>query len=485
MTLPRLATIIPVLAVATLCQANAQPTVTEEQITFEASDGSAVDAFRGTMTVPENRADPDSRMIELAYVRFPATGAWDGEGGDPIIYLAGGPGGSGIGTAEGRRFSLFMAMRAYGDVIAFDQRGTGASNDMPECTSSVEIGYAEVLSDAAVADRYREAAEECALFWQGQGIDLAGYTTRESVKDIDDLRQALGADQVTLWGISYGSHLALAALKDIEEGVGKVVLASVEGLDQTVKLPARTDAYFGRLQQAINSDPAAAAAFPDIAALMRRVHARLDSEPLELTLTIRGEEQAVVFQRMHMQQIASAMIADPENAAQLIGIYFMLDQGDTGPLMQLLSYFMAGEGTALSFRPMSLAMDIASGISAERLALVEEQAETSLLRDYLNFPMPQLNGMLGLDLGDEFRTDPVSDVPVLVLTGTLDGRTYPEGQREATAGLSNAVHIEVTNAGHNLFMASPEVTARIEAFMAGEEVSTDPILVPLPAFLPQ
>ena len=45
----------------------------EQPVTFEARSGESVDAFRGLVAVPENRADPASRAIELSYVRFPAT----------------------------------------------------------------------------------------------------------------------------------------------------------------------------------------------------------------------------------------------------------------------------------------------------------------------------------------------------------------------------------------------------------------------------
>ncbi len=103
----------------------------ETAIVFEAASGERVEAFSGSLVVPENRANAGSRDIMLKYVRFPATGD---NVGAPIVYLAGGPGGSGIEAAKYNRFPLFMAMREFGDVIAFDQRGTGGSNDLPNCT---------------------------------------------------------------------------------------------------------------------------------------------------------------------------------------------------------------------------------------------------------------------------------------------------------------------------------------------------------------
>lgn len=96
----------------------------ETEISFAPKSGDPVQAYEGALTVPENRSNADSRSITLKYVRFPATGETSGA---PIVYLSGGPGGSGIQTAKYDRFPLFMAMREFGDVIAFDQRGTGAS----------------------------------------------------------------------------------------------------------------------------------------------------------------------------------------------------------------------------------------------------------------------------------------------------------------------------------------------------------------------
>ena len=458
--------------------ANAAPVPDETTIIFEARGGQTANALRGSFMVPENRSDPDSRMIRIEYVRFPATGDVSGP---PIVYLSGGPGGSGIGTAKGRRFPLFMAMRAFGDVIALDQRGTGASNDLPTCDSSQIDPDETPISDAEYLTRHKLAADECLAFWESEGVDIHGYTTRESVADLDALRKHLGAEKISLWGISYGSHLSLATLKEMDDRIDRVVLASVEGLDQTAKLPARTDAYFDRLQATLNQTPDLKTQFPDINALLRRVHAKLDASPIMLDVPLEdGSTAPFLLERRDLQQIMSGMISDPQWAILGLGIYAELDAGGSSGITRLMARFI-DPGAPISYRPMSFAMDIASGASALRAAEIEQQAETSLLKDYLNFPMPQLNGYVpGLDLGDAFREAPISDVPVLVLSGTLDGRTYPESGREAVSGLSNAHIVTLKNAGHNLFMSSPEVTALIEAFMRGEELSTDTLTVDIP-----
>jgi hypothetical protein len=69
-----------------------------------------------------------------------------------------------------------------------------------------------------------------------------------------------------------------------------------------------------------------------------------------------------------------------------------------------------------------------------------------------------------------------------LLSGTLDGRTYIDSQKQATQGLSNLTQVTVVNAGHNLFMSSPKVTEVIESFLKGEPVTTKEIKVKLPSF---
>ena len=53
----------------------------------------------------------------------------------------------------------------------------------------------------------------CAAELRDKGIDLAAYNTEASADDLEDLRKALGAPKISLFGFSYGTHLALAAIR--------------------------------------------------------------------------------------------------------------------------------------------------------------------------------------------------------------------------------------------------------------------------------
>src|SRR3546814_10923819 len=70
---------------------------------------------------------------------------------------------------------------------------------------------------------------------------------------------------------------ALAATRQMGDRIDRVVLASVEGTDQTLKLPARTDAFLERVGALLQNDPKAVS-LPPLPDLMRHVLAELEQE---------------------------------------------------------------------------------------------------------------------------------------------------------------------------------------------------------------
>ncbi len=442
------------------------PAIRYEPYVFTARNGTKVDAELGKFEVPENRAHPGSRKITISFVRFKSTSPNPGE---PIVYLAGGPGGSGVGTAQGPRFPLFMALREVADVIALDQRGVNLSNSIPPCKPANRPTPDQAITRAAIVDYYRTALTTCFDEWVAKGVDIDGYTTRESAQDIEDLRRALGVEKVNLWGISYGSHLGLAMLKYHPKSVRRVVLAGIEGLDETVKMPSDTDAYFARVQAVIDADPKAKAVYPDLAGLMRRVHEKLNATPAQATFTPSGASAplTIMFDGFVVQLLASQSIADPSGVARAPLLYLALDKGDYTRAGQLLyGQFFARPPV---FFGMGEAMDLASGITKARLARVEQEARTSLLGDALNFPMPHVLGIRpGIDLGDGFRAPVKSDVPTLFISGTLDGRTSPDAARETLKGFSHGQQMIVENGGHNIYEADPRIGEIVLAYFKGQ-----------------
>jgi pimeloyl-ACP methyl ester carboxylesterase len=441
---------------------------------FKGWRGAETDAERGFFEVPEDRRDPKSRRIRLSYVRFASPAA---KPGPPIVYLAGGPGGTATGTMTGPRFPILLALRENADVIAFDQRGTGLSNHIPRrpTTTAPPPAFTRAGLTAHVRDEFAKAWAE----WTAQGVAMRGYNTAENADDIDDLRKHLGAEQIDLWGISYGSHLGLSVLKRHGERVRRVALASLEGQDQTVKSPGALDLYLKRVDALLGADPAARAAVSDLTALMRRVHARMEAEPERMTVTLRGAPAEVLVGGFAVQMLAGSLIANPETLVMLPGLYRKLDAGD----MSAMTPFMGQMSGLLGIGGMPEAMDLASGISPKRLARIQREAKTAVLGDALNFPMPHLLGAVpGVDLGADFRAPFRIDNPALLVAGTLDGRTPLEEQAEVAAQFRRRSQVTVENAGHNVFEAHPQVQDLLVRFFKGEAVADTRLALPAPKF---
>lgn len=471
--------IVTVLLAALVVVPSAVAAQNFEPYTFDVRLTQSIKAERGEIMVKENRSEPDSRMIPIRFVRLKSRAEHPGA---PIIYLAGGPGAAGTTAMRGQRWLLFDRLRDVADVIILDQRGTGLSSTLPTCTSSVEIPSDRATTRELYIRLHREALEECLGFWKREGVDIRGYTTWESAADIDAVRQALGAARVNLIGISYGTHLALATLKRYPDRIDRLVLASAEGLDQTVKLPARTDAYFERLQASINADPAARDFYPDARGLIEGVLDHVEANP-SMLLVDDTPEFYHTLGRFEMQLITGYMFSDPSRVASILEGYLDAADGDYTWFRRYLDWNVGDN--IISFDGMAVAMDIASGISPERLTRVETEAKTSLLGDALNFPMPHLGSAIpGIDLGNDFREPVTSDRPALFLSGTLDGRTYPEAHAEIAKGFSNGAIVTIENAGHNLFFSHPDIVGIIVDFFDGAPAESRTITVPAPSFVP-
>ncbi|HLL74601.1 MAG TPA: alpha/beta hydrolase [Pyrinomonadaceae bacterium] len=449
---------------------------------FENAKGEKTDAEFGTLLVPENRRDPRSNLIELAFVRFKSTSE---NPGPPVVYLAGGPGGSGIGAATGSRFPLFMAMREVGDVIAFDQRGTGRSKPNLSCYERWDFPLHVAPTRAELVRVARERSRSCAQYWRGiQRVDLAGYTTNESADDLDALRVALGAKQISLWGISYGTHLALATVRRHPRSVARLILAGTEGPDHTYKLPSNIERHLADLSAAVAADAEVGRDVPDLRALMRSVYERLEREPAVVEVTDPQTKQKVrVTVNKFMMQFLSASNIGTTTEEFYPLIYWRAARGDFAPTAEAwLRLSRSDFGNAMSF-----VMDCASGATAARRERIAREAKEALLGELADQAFPDVCAEWNApDLGDEFRSPVRSDVPALFISGTLDARTPVSNAEEYRAGFANSAHLVIEGAVHSdpLFLSSPRIKEVMLDFMLGRPVTSEKITPPPMKFRP-
>ncbi|MGA6150118.1 alpha/beta hydrolase [Stenotrophomonas sp. NPDC077461] len=414
------------------------------------------------LEVPRHHDQPQGPRMRLRVVRLRATGG-DGSAA-PVVYLAGGPGGSGIGTARGPRWPVFDQMRREADVLLLDQRGAGASEPPPECPYQDRFDDARPLQREAMLATLHATTARCVAYWREAGVDLAAYTTVESAGDLDALRQALGVPRISLWGMSYGTHLALATMRLHGDGLERVVLMGVEGPDDTLKLPLAADALLGEL-----ATVARPAGVEDLQGSAVRVLAALREQPRQGTSRMQGGRTVMIG--AFDGQLAIALSLGQRMTQQWLPMVLReAEQGNYDPLADLVLLLRSQYGAS---NAMSLAMDVASGQSPQRRALAEAQARQSLFGDAMNVPFPSLGDGLGLvDLGEGFRAPLRSDVPVLLISGTLDGRTPPANAEALRPGLSNHRSLLVRNAAHDneMWVGNPAIARSIVDFLAGRPV---------------
>jgi pimeloyl-ACP methyl ester carboxylesterase len=123
-------------------------------------------------------------------------------------------------------------------------------------------------------------------------------------------------------------------------------------------------------------------------------------------------------------------------------------------------------------------MDCASYASAARLERIRRETGSTILGAAIDFPFPAICDGLNLPrLGDQFRAMLRSSVPVLFITGEMDGRTPVSNAREVAAGFSNHQHLVVGNAGHGI-LGYPELTPAMMAFLRGQPIPQSSVSFP-------
>jgi pimeloyl-ACP methyl ester carboxylesterase len=446
--------------------------ITAVHLTTHEGPRVTVEAEEGWLEVPEWWDDGGGRTIRLHFYRFRSTAE---QPGDPIVYLAGGPGGSGSTAAMGDRFPLFQAMRAVGDVIAFDQRGVYGTSPFLVCPNSWDYPLDEPRTHHRAVELEGRWARECARSWEAQGVDLAAYHTRASVADLEALRAALDADRLNLWGISYGTHLGLAYIRQHPNRVHRAVLAGVEGPDHTIKLPSSWERAVAALDSATAADPGAVAAFGRVRPMIDRLVQRFD--PPRAVVAEDGRE--VVIGREDVLLTILNAFSEREDYIEIPMRLHQILQGNEA----MLAERVADARTTRRGLAMTAVVDCASGISPQRLARVEREAAVSWLGEATLSTDPWVcEAWPHVDLGPDFRAPIESAVPVLFVSGTLDARTPPANAEEVLLGFPNGRHLVIEGAGHDddLLLSDPGIVEAMIGFLgSGAEPPRRIVLPPL------
>ncbi len=249
----------------------------------------------GFVLVPEDRSQADSPTIKLPVAVF--TSQSPNRQPDPIIYLAGGPGGNTMDSVPDWYQTFAGFIQSDRDFILFDQRGVGLAQPSLDCPEYYQMELQQLPlnpTDAEASKLYNEALTTCYQRLVKSGIDMNAYNSAANAADVADLVKALGYDRVNLLGISYGTRLALTIMRDYPESVRSVILDSVippnvNGV--TGDIYAR-DRVFETLFNNCASDAACNKAYPNLKDTLLNTARKLDQTPVMLHVTIPPETTA-------------------------------------------------------------------------------------------------------------------------------------------------------------------------------------------------
>lgn len=180
-----------------------------------------------TLDVPVDHAAPDGATTELALARLPATGSASKRIGS-LIVNPGGPGGSGLEFLAGSGISIPDDLRKRFDIVSFDPRGIAASSPLDCLTQTQRADLVDAESPDDPAQAQAKAAQDEQSIADGCEADDAELFhhmgTDQVAADLDDIREAVGDDQLTFLGLSYGTRIAAAYATQFPEKVRAVVL---------------------------------------------------------------------------------------------------------------------------------------------------------------------------------------------------------------------------------------------------------------------
>lgn len=217
-----------------------------ETSTQAASFERAPTAECAMLAVPLDYEEPDGEQAAIAVMRIPARGESLGH----LVTNPGGPGGTGLAAiAESSAMLAESAITERFDLVGFDPRGVGASTPAVSCMTDAEADAGTVRTSsidgiaAWTEETTRDLLERCAESVGGEEA-LAHMGTRDAARDMDVLRAALGDEQLTYLGQSYGTRLGAVYAEQFPERVGAMVLDGV-GDPTAGTMERRVQAYAG------------------------------------------------------------------------------------------------------------------------------------------------------------------------------------------------------------------------------------------------
>lgn len=431
------------------------------------------DAECAVLERAENPDDVGGAQIELFVARIPSRSA--SPAADAMTLIQGGPGGSSVDLYAmlGTSFRQILATR---DILLVDQRGTGRSGAL-RCPDA----------PPAAADAARRAARRCL---DGLAADPRYYTTSLAVADLEAVRAAAGYQQLSIYGVSYGSRVALHYLRRHPGRVRTLVVDGVvpPGWVLGGDLARFAQRAFDALAARCAADGECERRFGDLHRLLARVERELgDGLAISLPDPTSGTPTEHHLDADELRSLVRISSYSTEQAALVPLLLGSALRGDWRPLAAQALLLERGLGDALA-----IAMHHSVVCSEDYPWMDAPQARRGLERTYMGTWL--LDGLIEVcsvwpagPVDDDFHAPLTAAVPTLILSGQHDPVTPPDNGARLDAMLPQSMHIEVPGHGHGVAGRGclPQLIARFVegGTLEGLDASCALRERPLPMFL--
>ena len=404
----------------------------------------SISAECAEVSVPESDAE-GSRRITLSVARIPAINRRKQT--DPIVLLAGGPG-QGAQLSFTAVSTVFSRTGRQRDIVLLDQRGTGRSN-MLSCVTESRSTAETFASDTAT---FVKLNEKC-LEKLRSASDLGAYTTSHAVRDLDAVRALLGYEKLNFYAASYGTRVAQHYARRYPERVRSMVLDGVVAPETVLGPEISLDAQvaLNGIWKRCNADKPCRDRFGDLQSKTMALQNVLKIKPQRVEIPnprtgttesfdFGAEQLAVVLRFGSYDQYFSAMLP------------LVVTEAARGNFHPIGSLFLMTAGSVQDMIAVGMHNSVVCSedvprydtVSVDRAAV----AATYLGTGFLD-ALPQIcrNWPRGLVDGDFFEPL-ISDVPTLLLSGSLDPVTPPDDAERVARSLKSSRHLVLEGSGH-------------------------------------
>jgi pimeloyl-ACP methyl ester carboxylesterase len=293
-----------------------------------------------TLTMPlDHRANDPSRTIDVTFALSFASVESQGI----LFYFVGGPGASGLASAESYLSSFDESLTQYLDIVFVDQRGTGPDHGLacPRAQAIYDTAPASVDDPQAAMALARTYVADCTREMDRDDL-LPFVNSDQAIRDSEAFRQRIGAPKVWLYGESYGTQFAQAYADQFPDAVRGVVLDGVVDLNLDAqgfyaRYTVAAEAILTRTLAACAEIAACAADMGgDAAEVYDRLARQLAVGPVEVPFALAtGQSEPRKLTTGLLEANAFYALYSPEGRSAFLRVLAAAGRGNLGPMLQL------------------------------------------------------------------------------------------------------------------------------------------------------